>query len=175
MGGGFGYQVSPAWRADLSFSYRPGAGFSKTDSGLQLNLQSKLSSWRGFLTGYLDVAGLVQDNTVGLLNPYLGFGVGAARNHLKTFSVTDLTAPAGANQFGLSSGSETSFAWQVVAGVGYELSKAVVLDASFRYVDAGDARSGTSLTAAGVPSIPFNAIKGGITSEELVVGLRFRF
>ena len=174
-----GYRFSPAFRADIGVSYRPESDFNTTDSQLGLNYATNLKSLRGFVTGYVDVAGLMEPGALGAFSPFVGFGVGLARNSLKDITVTDLTAPTNAQQFTISGEDHTNLAWKAVAGVGYALTSAITIEGAFQYVDAGTVKSGATLNATGtgaeLGSVPFNAFQGNLRTYEATIGLRYQF
>jgi outer membrane autotransporter protein len=88
--------------------------------------------------------------------PYVGAGVGAARNEVE---VSD----------GVVSGDDddTDFAWQVGAGIGYQVSNSVDVQIGYRYVDFGKA------------DIDFDENAGNFEADlfahEVFAGMRWKF
>lgn len=82
--------------------------------------------------------------------PYVGAGVGYAKikGKLSAFGMSDDM-------------SDTNFAWQVGAGVGYELTENVTMDAGYRYADYGDFSEYDS--------------KLDVSAHEFYVGARYTF
>ncbi len=68
--------------------------------------------------------------------PYLGAGIGAAMHDMDYVHSTDPSSPN--PQFG---DTKIDLAWQVSAGVGYQLTDGVTLDLGYRYLNLGDAHS----------------------------------
>ena len=97
---------------------------SLTDGNDTLN--AELQTVTVFANAYWDIT------NYGGFTPYVGGGVGAAFHRL-----SDITAPLDA-----SDGDNTSFAWNVTAGVSYDLSPELKIDVSYRYTDLGSAISG---------------------------------
>ena len=82
--------------------------------------------------------------------PYVGAGVGYAKIKGK------LKSPVLSDDM-----SDTNFAWQVGAGVGYELTENVTMDAGYRYADYGDFSEYDS--------------KLDVSAHEFYVGARYTF
>jgi len=93
--------------------------------------------------------------------PYVGAGIGAARNDV---DVTD----------GVVSGDddETDFAWQLAAGVGYKMTQAVDLQVGYRYIDFGEADISLS---SDLEDFSAGNFKADLTAHEMFVGLRWKF
>jgi opacity protein-like surface antigen len=75
--------------------------------------------------------------------PYMGAGIGAAHNHTR---IDLLTAP-GARPAGPITESSNHFAWQIGAGVAYEVGPQVSIDLGYRYFDGGSVGLGQTLHA----------------------------
>ncbi|MTJ83479.1 MAG: porin family protein [Telmatospirillum sp.] len=174
VGLGAGYRFSPLLRLDLSLSYRPESALTHTDNGAGLLYKVKESSLRGFVTGYVDGQPLLSGVVPAAINPYVGFGVGMTRNRLANVAVTDLTAPTFASQFTINGATRNHFAWQAVAGLGYDVTDRITLDVSYHYIDAGSVRSGGVLSGDGV-SQPVDPLRTSLVTSELVTALRWRF
>ncbi len=70
--------------------------------------------------------------------PYVGAGVGVAYH-----TVDDVDFTENPNLIHQIRGEETlSFAWSLMAGVGYQISERAILDLGYRYINMGDAKSG---------------------------------
>ena len=74
----------------------------------------------------------------------------------------------------LSGATTTQFAWQASAGVSYSIIPAVALDIGYRYFDAGEGRSGNTVTIGGVTAA-FPVQRGNIHAHEIQVGIRVGF
>jgi OmpA-OmpF porin, OOP family len=85
--------------------------------------------------------GLYDFDTAGRWKPYLGGGVGLAqvraKAHTAEYGVVDTNVTPAAFRGGGSangfSDEETAFAWQGLAGVGYEISDRLTLDLGYKY------------------------------------------
>ncbi len=104
--------------------------------------------------------------------PYVGGGVGVARNEVGTTTLS--LNSNGATVATLSGNTTTQFAWQASAGVAYSILPAVALDFGYRYFDAGEGRSGTTVTTA-LGSASFPVQRGNIHAHEVQAGIRVGF
>jgi opacity protein-like surface antigen len=100
--------------------------------------------------------------------PYLGAGVGFARNEMDGVYFTNNAALINTIE-----GKDTwALAWSLMAGVGYQISDRLVLDFGYRYLDMGHARSGT-IDSAGFTNPPVRI--DDISAHEFKIGLRYHF
>jgi opacity protein-like surface antigen len=92
--------------------------------------------------------------------PYIGGGVGWANNQLGTVTYARTS---------INGGTINNFAWNVGVGVGFEISKGMILDVGYRYVDLGKLRLDTQ------PALGFAdySAAGQLRANELQLGLRF--
>jgi opacity protein-like surface antigen len=178
-GGGVGYRFNSYLRADVTVDARSRSRFRD------------YSSRTLFKEGYNEEAGKL-DVVTGLFNvyadlgtwygvtPYVGAGVGFAD---KTFrdgwtQTTCTTATCGDTQPTYTIGPQgfdarkshgaTTLAWAAMAGLSYEIGAGVSIDASYRYLEVGKARS--DFDAYG-----FNTRVKDIRANEVRVGLRWAF
>lgn len=142
---GVGCQFTPMFRADVVGGYR----FASKMRDDWNSLDAKLSTGTIFANGYIDF------DYFGFVVPYVGAGIGAAFHN-----ISNVDRP-----FGASSGNSTSFAWNVQAGLAFNITDNIALDVGYRYVDLGNARSGGLA--------PFKV--DNITAHEARVGLRYSF
>jgi opacity protein-like surface antigen len=100
--------------------------------------------------------------------PYVGFGVGAAHNKMSETYFTQ-------NVFlvnRIEGASKVSFAWSLMAGIGWQVSDRAILDFGYRYIDMGSARSGRVDSAGFVnPAVRID----NIAAHEFKIGLRYHF
>jgi len=100
--------------------------------------------------------------------PYVGAGIGAAYHQLGDVSFTG--NPNLVNR--IRGDNDLSFAWSLMAGVGYQISDKAILDVGYRYNDLGRISSQRSDSAGFVnPQINFD----DLTAHEVKVGLRYHF
>lgn len=146
---GVGYQLNSWLRGDVTAEYRGGSHFQ---SLYNLNDPGKLqyadfyrgdmSSIVGLVNGYADLG------TWSGITPYLGAGVGVARNTVSGFTDQGFgyvgnvgTGPAGGY---FSDKSKVNFAWALMAGVGLDITQNVKLDLGYRYLNLGKMQTGLS-------------------------------
>ncbi|RTR20193.1 porin family protein [Azospirillum griseum] len=178
VGGGVGWQFTPALRTDLTLSYRFPKNWNGRDSVQSLTYDGKVSSLRGFANLYLDITGLTDG--LGVFKPYVGAGLGFSRNKLADLTVTDTsviglaTTPTNFDRYSLNGSTRTNFAWQVMAGTGIAVTDAITVDLGYRYLDAGKAKSGVTLTGLGV-STTVSPRTANLRTHELTLGLRYAF
>lgn len=151
--GGLGCQMTDSFRVEVTGGVRLKSSLSDpyVDS-----LSANLTSHTIFVSGFWDIT------NYGGFTPYVGGGVGAAHH-----TISDLTFPVGA-----ADGSNWDFAYHVTFGMSYDITNALKFDVAYRYVNMGDALSGTDFADA--PDL------GPITVDNLVahevkMGLRYHF
>lgn len=123
-------------------------------SGVVTALATSVDSLALMVNGYYDLG-----NFRGFV-PYLGAGLGIAWN-----STDDVTLTPGGVRLG--GDSDSSFAWALMAGVGYQVSERAILDLGYRYIDLGEAASG----AGGTAPVRLH----DLAAHEIKVGLRYHF
>lgn len=144
-------EPSTAW-------YAPGGGGAPE----QDPLHTDVTSYTMMLNAYKDLG------NYGGFTPYLGAGIGMAYN--KTGDVYFTGNPALVNR--IEGDNELSFAWSLMAGVGYQISDRTIIDFGYRYSDLGEAQSGRVDSANFVnPRVEID----DLTAHEFKVGLRYHF
>ena len=144
--GGVGCQFTSMFRADITGGYHFGTGLKDKYN----SLDAELSTATIFANGYVDF-----DMFTDFVTPYIGGGVGVAFH-----DISDVKRPPLS-----SSGSNTQFAWNVQAGLVFDVTENIALDVGYRYLDLGDAKSGG-------PD-PFHV--DNVVSHEARIGLRYSF
>ena len=154
VGAGFGFKAG--WfRADMTFDYGPAVNYAATLSPAG-TLASRIDSVAVLLNGYVDLG------TWGGFTPYVGAGVGGAM--LTTTGFSYLPAhPAGT----IATNSKWNLAWAVAGGVGWAVSRDLLVDVGYRYLSLGEAQSG----ALGVGGTKVTI--GDLAAHEIRVGLRW--
>jgi opacity protein-like surface antigen len=147
---GVGYQINNWLRMDVTAEYRGGSHFQvleqvgvpSTSSQFADFYRGSLSSMVGMVNGYVDVG------TWYGITPYVGGGVGVARNTLSGVTDTGFAYPGNGGGFPtggfLDDGSKTNFAWAVMAGLGFNVTQNLKLDLGYRYLNLGKFTSGIS-------------------------------
>ena len=162
LGGGVGYRFDPSLRADFTISYRGGYKVSGVDAGVPATaFSADINSWAYMLNGYYDIP------VSGSWKPYVGGGLGYARNKLDSISASVPGVSAS-----LPSGTKSGMAWSLMAGVGYPLSKTMTLDIGYRFMDLGKIESNAgpiSPAAFGT----YSGATGKLRAHEFTIGLRF--
>lgn len=151
VGRGFG-----ALRGEIEGSYRRSKVGEARGLGLVAEGTGKVSALSAMANVYFDPA-----LELGPLKPYVGGGIGISR-----FKAHDVGA-AGIPGLGTVSGSETGFAWQLMAGVGFAVSDQATLTAGYRYF----ATPGVEATVAPLGPIEVD----GLGLHAVEIGLRFQF
>ena len=125
-------------------------------------MHTSLRTYTMMLNVYKDLG------SFGPLTPYVGAGIGAAYHMMKEIYFTD--NPNLTNR--IEGNNDLSFAWALMAGVGYQVSDRAILDFGYRYIDLGKATSGRVDNAGFVnPRVNID----DITAHEFKVGLRYHF
>lgn len=109
-----------AVRTEVEWNHHQDAKKKLVQDGERLRLQNNSL----MLNAYYDI------NTCTKWTPYVGAGVGVA---MLKFTAKDM------NDGGKASDRTYNVAWQVGAGVAYDLTSNVALDAGYRYIDGGAA------------------------------------
>lgn len=167
--------LTPSATADLGFGYRLNA-WARFDATLEYRGGARLTSsafpWRdpapgrgdvsavvGLLNAYVDLPGLWG------ITPFIGAGAGLAVNALSGFST-------GGGAF--ANGSETNFAWALMAGLDYEIAPGLALEFSYRRLDLGAVATGAfSCLPGGGAFCGAGALasRHGLVSNDIRVGL----
>ena len=126
--GGIGYRFCDYFRSDITLSYRWGYELDEWDlagTSYEADLESKAI----MLNGYVDIP-----LDLGRFRPFIGAGIGVARNKLDDLDWWDSTPASGS----IPGGTNTDFAWQVMAGAAIELTDRWSMELGYRYHDAGE-------------------------------------
>ena len=176
FGLGIGYSYNNWLRFDITGEYRGSANFHGYDLGMFGGVpypdiyNGSKSEWTFLLNGYVDLG------TWSNFTPFVGAGVGMSHNTISNF--TDVSSCVGgcgnpgANYYSATT-SQWGFAWALHAGVGYQVTKNLTLELAYRYIDLGNAMTGTMVgfNGATAPAFEFRHL----TSHDLKLGLRFNF
>jgi opacity protein-like surface antigen len=141
FGGGVGYEVNNFLRVDVTGEYRNKAQFKVTGSytdfcgggGTCFDVNTANYSAAVFMGNvYLDLG------TWWCLTPYIGAGVGGALNSVSGLEDNGIISD-GSVGFGYTSGDNSSWslAWNVQAGLTYNVTNTFKVDLSWRYLSLG--------------------------------------
>ena len=153
-----GYEYSPTLRTEVELGYR------RTDtSGLNLTrpLEIDFSNVKGNATSLSLMGNAIYSGSIGRVRPYVGGGIGVARIELELDSQPVTINGSRVGLFEGSSDSDTVFAYQGVAGIGFAVSEAVEVRAGYRYFATTDVES--------------EGVKGGYATHNLETGVLVRF
>ncbi len=189
VGVGVGYEFNDWFRADITGEIRGTEGFAAVDrylfdcdaAGLASGscggggVITRNNMWRGSLSS--SVVMLNAYANIGTwygITPFVGGGIGFAFH--KVHGVSDFDpSDLGGGGFA-SDNNTTSFAWNVQAGLQYDITPNLVIETTYRYIDLGDAESGALCPlpggCAGGALAPLQI--DDITAHEIRLGLRWR-
>jgi opacity protein-like surface antigen len=126
-----------------------------------------IDEYQGYLKSWIFMANAFVDlGTWECFTPFVGFGIGAARNSLVDFSDVN---PNGGYGFGRNP-SAWSFAWALHAGVAYNVTKNFKIDLSYRYLNFG---SITDTVDCNVTCTQDQFKFDKLTSHDIMLGLRW--
>jgi opacity protein-like surface antigen len=142
-GGGVGYQWNNWFRVDATVEYRGAASFHALDrffnpffGGGRFDTNDYTASKSEFVAlvnGYIDLG------TWWCVTPFVGAGVGVAYNKIEHFrDVNVITAGGG----WADTGTQTNFAWALMAGAAYKVTPSFAVELSYRYLNLGKAQTG---------------------------------
>jgi opacity protein-like surface antigen len=197
---GVGYQVNNWFRTDITGELRGGASFQGLevvndsnwpgDKTGTYNQVQYADFYRANLTSYLLMWNAYADlGTWYGLTPYVGAGLGASYNHLSGgtdngFSSFGNSATGAFQSYAtggyLDDGSHLDFAWALMAGLDFSVTRNLKLELGYRFLDYGKFASGSSNCLAGANGggAAFQGCSYKISSKELTsndvrVGLRY--
>lgn len=154
VGGGVGYRFTSGLRGDVTLAYRP--FYSLNDRTFEATYSADITSTTLMVNGYYDF-------TAGGVRPYIGVGIGWARN--ETDGLIQNFGLGFSNTFSGATREDTAVA--LMAGVGIPFP-GWTLDIGYRYIDLGKFETGT-IAAFGITS----GHTGKLTAHELTLGARF--
>ncbi len=185
---GLGYRFNSWFRVDITGELRGGGNirgldyvsFTTPDGTIR-----QTNSYHGHARTILGMANAYVDLgtfcTLGCLTPYIGAGVGLAQTTISGFTDTsngfnvDTGAATGSLGGYANTASKTSFAWALMAGVGYKVNERLTLELGYRYLSLGEMPSlllrepDTRAPGAGNPTVRISQLTG----HEIKVGMRW--
>ncbi len=165
LGLALGYRFSPLFRLDVSYD-------QTADSTVQIApygpgfAQFDLSTRQLMVNASLDIAPLFKPGTFGAVHPYLTTGLGQSRNRNGDYFCFTSLAACNAAAYPLGA-TKTDLAWQVGAGLQWQLSPGVMLDAGWKYLSLGETRGANDVSAGG--------LHGKLSANRFSLGLSFAF
>jgi opacity protein-like surface antigen len=187
IGLGVGYRFNSWFRFDVTGEFRAGGrlramDYVNFDAGggttSQTNLYNGGARWIvGLANFYVDLGTYCQ---LGCLTPYLGAGFGFAYSTVSNFTDTStgfntVTGATGSLGGYATTASRTSFAWALMAGVGYQVNERLTLEAGYRFLALGDMAAVVLRDpATGLPRPGNETVQArGVTAHEIKIGMRW--
>ena len=163
-----GKYITDNFRLELEAIKRTSYEMDTTDSDNNL-LEANITSKSIFINGFYDFQPFSLGNTP--ITPYLGGGVGISKNKMGTAydKTQDNT---------LDGKTISQFAYKVAAGTLVSLTENVSLDINYQYVNLGNIKSGVGVYNVGggfIANLPTGINGGDIKTQELMVGLQYKF
>jgi opacity protein-like surface antigen len=182
---GVGYQHS-FLRFDVTGELRGGARIRGTDfvtynaggggiGNLTNVYDGDLRTWLAMANVYADLGTFCH---LGCLTPYVGVGFGYAYHQVSNFTDQGSGFISGGTGGPISpngatgAGSKGSFAWSVMAGLGYKVSERLTLDVGYRYLNMGDGPD-VVLIGNATGASPGTVRTGSFDSHDIKVGMRW--
>jgi opacity protein-like surface antigen len=175
FGFGAGYQINNWLRLDATGEYRANAHFHgqqvESAGGVTLpdDYTASKSEWLFLANAYVDLG------TWWHVTPFVGGGIGTSLNTISNFMDTGATQ-SGATILSttyFANNSQWNLAWALYAGLSYQVTPSFSVDLTYRYVNLGNAQTGTPRAFDGtpIPTSPF--VFKDITSSDLMLGMRW--
>jgi opacity protein-like surface antigen len=147
ISGTFGVRITPNMRTELELSYRePDIDKVEIDGFGTFKADAELQTVGVLLNGYYDFL------PEKMFSPFLTVGVGVLHHRIKFKSNTN---------FSSGKDSDVVFGFQAGGGVGWNVSRRVSIDVSYRYLGSTDPN--------------FDGTKTEYGAHELLAGVRFNF
>jgi opacity protein-like surface antigen len=152
---GVGYRITPNLRADFTFDWRDRYILESGAFDTQLENQSYM------LNVYYDLDQIPVIQLPGGFKPYVGAGIG-----LSYIEVNDQAIPgAGGTVARVLGDDDVNLAWQLMFGVGYQVTPKFAADVGYRYARLGEAQL----------SSPQGSIENDLNAQEIILTVRYNF
>jgi outer membrane protein OmpA-like peptidoglycan-associated protein len=152
---GAGYAWSYGLRLEGEIAYRDN-DFDDSDA---LDDGGSLTAWSFMANGYYDF------NRGGAVQPYVGLGVGMADVEVEAADLNP--APAV-----FADGSELTFAWQAMIGLGWAVAENLTIDVGYRYFNAEGIEFDVTVDT---PQPALFDAEGDLEQQAVTMGLRYSF
>ena len=183
LGVAIGRTVMPGIRGDLSFGailshdhdgcHIPGGRGNVPACG-QSNVLSSVDTYLLLANVFIEPLTLMGHSN-GMFRPFVTAAIGAAWNDMEGWTRIEPGAPQPVRNF--SGNTETNLAWALGGGVAVDMTqmfgRSVMLDVTYRYIDAGEARGGlVPDVGAGIPQ---EALNYDLQFHTVTAGIRIAF
>jgi opacity protein-like surface antigen len=164
-GVGVGYQFNNWFRADVTGQYRGRAGLRGVDRTAYYDtgtLQNGSNLYGGNVSSWVVMANAYVDlGTWWCVTPFIGAGVGMARNTVANFaSATD--------------SSKWNMAWALHTGLAYKVSPNMTVELGYSYMNLGSATTGELVTKDGTGLGQGHKMEfKDLTSHDVKLGVRW--
>lgn len=171
IGGGVGYKFNNWLRADATLDYEfksdfngklicPAVGCGPVGGGPYYSSEkAKISALTPLLNVYADLG------TYHGFTPYVGAGIGASYIMVDNYKFTNPNGVGGK----IKGDNDWSFSWALMAGVGYQVSDNLIIDAGYRYLNLGDGKTKKASGFNGNKPVKFDDLQ----AHEFRVGVRY--
>jgi opacity protein-like surface antigen len=176
-GGGIGYQWNNWLRTDATVEFRGNAGFHALDRFF--NTAGSTFNSNQFTASKSEIVALANVfldlGTWWCLTPFIGAGAGVAQIRIDHFRDVNVNAAGAGGMRWADTGTQTNFAWALHAGAAYKVTSNFAVELSYRYLNVGNAHSGTLLNLDPTVSpntfapVAFNKIQ----SHDIMLGVRW--
>ena len=174
-GSAFGFSVgkfiTDSFRLELEAIKRTGYEYDATwTSGTDYTEEAKIQTEALFVNGFYDFQPFIIRNTA--ITPYLGGGVGISRNKMGTIEQ---------NKDGLYDGTTydgktiNQFAYKLSAGSLVSMTDKLSLDLNYQFVNLGAFKGGSERHGTFERPLQRGYNGGEIKTQELMVGLQYKF
>jgi opacity protein-like surface antigen len=190
--GRIGYKLTPNWRVEGEYGYRPGDQSGVHGTGTPAGLcapgveRTTAAPTCGGVDGELKASSLMFNVIYDFMpdstwRPFLGAGLGTAWVHNKVYGQL-ANVPAGGAQFQNTSIDDVdqALAWQGILGVAWDFAPNWSLDLTGRYLATDDLQWGSVTTNVGGPGhggavTDVGTFEGKYKDTSLTLGIRYTF
>jgi opacity protein-like surface antigen len=169
FGIGLGAKFVPWLRTDITVTGRTDYPGSATNTtllpGRTLRATADIDSLVATVNAYYDFP------KVWRLTPYVGAGLGIARNHVTPTNLFANGVQVGA----VDADTHSYFAWRAGGGAAFQLGSRTALDIGYSYLEAGKVVSAATGNIGGTPVNFGSRASAKLQAHEIQAGLRLNF
>ena len=176
FGLGIGFQFNNWLRFDVTGEFRSRANFHGLDVVTVAGIGSQPDVYSASKSEWLVLANVYADlGTWWCLTPFVGAGVGFARNTIHSFVdfATNVAPDPASGSTGFArEASKWDFAWALHAGLAYRATPGLTIELAYRYVNLGDALTGDLVSFDGTQNLGPMHFRD-LTSHDVKLGVRW--